>query len=178
MRPISVGLAACLVAAAAGCGTVTASSSASAAHSAASGARVAVSGSDRMPAGCHGPGPATTAVITLAGNQRTYCLRVGGRLSVYLRSAGSSSWLLPLASSDVLVPVAGGAGSLPRGVTAAWFAAVRPGQTLVTSVEPPCQIAFLLRKGDLQPAFPVPRVYPVRSCPPGHRFSVSVMVVR
>jgi hypothetical protein len=134
----------------------------------------------RRPSGCQGPAPAAAAtlVITLAGNGKTYCVRVGGRLSVELRSADASSWLPPLASSGALVPVPDGTNSLVKGLTAGSFSAVRPDQALVTSVRPPCEVKFPAGEGDLEPADPVPQSYPLRLCGPGHRFSASVIVVR
>jgi hypothetical protein len=33
-------------------------------------------------------------------------------------------------------------------------------------------------KSGLEPAFPLPRTYPLRFCGPGHRFSVSIIVLR
>jgi hypothetical protein len=86
--------------------------------------------------------------------------------------------LPPLVSSSALVPIPDGANSLVKGLTAGLFAAVRPGQALVTSVRPPCQVTVSAGKGDLQPADPVPAAYPLRFCPPGHRFSASIIVVR
>jgi hypothetical protein len=185
---MSAGLATCLVAAVTvGCGTVQAAQPGSAAHTTAPAAGTASSqpavptagpASARTPSGCRGAGPAVkTLVITLAGNEKTYCIRVGGKLSVYLRSADSRLWLRPLVSSSALVPAPNPAGTLARGVTGASFAAVRPGQAIVTSVRPPCQIA-ISAKGELEPAFPLPGTYPLRFCPPGHRFTASIIVVR
>jgi hypothetical protein len=189
MHRISAGLATCLVAAVTvGCGTVQAAQPGSATHTAAPatagttsgqpGAPTAGGASARTPSGCRGAGPAVkTLVITLAGNGKTFCVRAGGKLSVYLRSADSHLWLRPLASSSALVPKPNPAGTLARGVTGASFAAARPGQALVTSVRPPCQTT-IPAKGELEPAFPLPGTYPLRFCAPGHRFSASIIVVR
>ena len=157
MHRISAGLAACLVAAVtAGCGSVQAAPSA---HP------------GQRP-GCQGSGSA----ITQADNGKTFCARVGDKVSVLLRSSNSSRWLPPLASSSALQPTPNGAASLVQGVTGAWFTAVRPGRVLVSSVRPPCQVAVSAAKGDLEPADPVPKSYPLRFCPPGQRFSVSIVV--
>jgi hypothetical protein len=95
---------------------------------------------------------------------------------VDLRGTDADPWLRPLASGDALVPIpdAVTAGA----VTSASFAAVLPGQVTMTSVRPPCQVAIPSRKNELEPAFPLPRVYPLKSCPPGHRFSALVIVQR
>jgi hypothetical protein len=170
---MSAGLAACLGAAAiAGCGTVQA---ASPGHPGGhSGTPVGTPGGARLPAGCH----SAAAGITQADNGRTFCIRVGETVTVLLRSDNTSLWLQPLASSGVLEPVPGGEASLAKGVTGAWFSAVRPGRALVTSVRPPCQVAVSGHKGGLEPSDQVPKSYPLRFCAPGHRFSVSIVVAR
>jgi hypothetical protein len=192
------GLAACLVAAAAaGCGTVSQSGTPAAGTAAptgaarpatpATGAPAGTTGAPAgttgtsaagTPSGCQNRAPAAgTLTITLAGNQKTYCLRVGDRLRVYLRSTDSSQWLRPLANSTVLAPAPDPAGMLARGVTGAAFTAVRPGQALVTSVRPPCHVAIPLGKGGLEPSDPLPRAYPLQFCSPAHRFSAWLIVL-
>ena len=157
MHRISAGLAACLVAAlTVGCGSV----------------RAAPSAHPGQRPGCQGHAPA----ITQADNGKTFCVRVGDTVRVLLHSDKSSPWLRPLASSSALRPTPNGVASLVKGVTGAWYTAVRPGQVLVTSVRPPCQAAIAAGKGDLQPADPVPKSYLLRVCPPGQRFSVSIVV--
>jgi hypothetical protein len=171
MRRISAGLATCLVAAVTvGCGTVTASVSGHPGQR--SGAPAATPARARVPSGCQAEAPR----ITQADNAKTFCVRVGATVTVLLRSS-FSIWLQPLASSGALRPVLHGEASLVKGVTAALFAAVRPGQVLVTSVRPPCQVAISGEKGGLEPAEPVPTSYPLRFCPPGQRFSVAITVV-
>jgi hypothetical protein len=46
------------------------------------------------------------------------------------------------------------------------------------SVRPPCEVAIPASKPGLPPSDTVPRTYPLRFCAPGHRFSVSIVVVR
>lgn len=115
-------------------------------------------------------------MITLAGNGKTYCARVGDTLRVDLRGSGSSPWLRPLVSGDAVVPVPGAA--TVKGATSASFASVRPGRVIVTSVRPPCRVAVPSAKDELEPGFPLPKVYPLRFCAPGHRFSALVIVRR
>jgi len=133
------------------------------------------------PSGCQGSAQAASAgatvVITLAGNGKSYCVRVGDTLRVDLRTPGSGTWLRPLVSGSALAPANGAAPTPAPGITSASFAAMRPGQVIVTSVRPPCHIA-IGTKGGLEPASPLPRTYPLRFCTPGHRFSVSVIVLR
>jgi hypothetical protein len=153
----SAGLAACLVAAVTvGCGSVQAAPSA---HP------------GQRP-GCQGQPPA----ITQADNEKTFCARVGDTVAVLLHSDQSSRWLSPLASGSALQAAPNGAASLTVGETGGWFTAVRPGRVLVTSVRPPCQVAISGGKGGLEPADPVPKSYPLRFCPPGQRFTVSIIV--
>lgn len=194
MLRISAGLVICLAAAVAvGCGTVPAPHSGSGAHTAvpvktanrgtqpgASAAGPATAGSS---SGCQNPvsagtgePTATTLVITLAGNARTYCARVGDRLRVDLRGTDSDPWLRPLASGDALVPIPGAVTG--GAVTSASFAAVQQGRVIMTSVRPPCRVAVPSAKNELEPAFPLPKIYPFKSCPPGHRFSALVIVQR
>jgi hypothetical protein len=174
MHRISAGLATCLVAAViVGCGTVHAEQPGSPGPTKAPGTPAAASARARAAPGCQSAAP----LITQADNGKTYCVRVGDTVDVFLHSNDANLWLQPLASSSVLKPVPNGEASLVKGATGAWFAAVRPGQALVTSVRPPCQVMIPAGKGDLQPADQVPRTYPLRFCAPGHRFSVSIIVV-
>jgi len=157
----SSGVAACLLAAvAAGCGTVTASPS----------------GGGPTPTGvapsCQQP---ASGALTLASNGKTYCVRVGEHFVVYLRGTVSSPWLAPLASSNVIGRVPDGALSLVAGLTAGSFAGARPGRVLITSIRPPC--AVIIDKNEAQPKGSLPKTYPLRSCVPQRRFSVSIIVV-
>lgn len=115
--------------------------------------------------------------LTLASNGRTYCLRVGQHLSVYLRGTVASRWLVPRVSGNALVGAPNGALSLIAGVTGASFRAARPGRVLITSVRPPCQVA-IPAKNEAEPASSVPTTYPLRSCAPSRRFSVVIVVTR
>jgi hypothetical protein len=129
-------------------------------------------------AGCSSGVSAQGLMITLASNGKTYCVRAGAELNVYLRGTVSSMWLEPLASSNVLKPIPNGALSLPAGLTGGSFTAARPGQVLITSVRPPCQFDIpQWKEGGIEPADPLPKVYPLRFCVPERRFSVSIVVV-
>jgi hypothetical protein len=172
----SIVIAACLVAVAtAGCGAVPATGAG--AHPATSPGHTqepaSVPASTAPGSACQSPADDT---LTLASNGKTYCLRVGEHLDVYLRGTVARPWLEPLASSDVLVSVPNGVFSLVAGLTGASFAAARPGQVLITSIRSPCSAATI-SKNEAEPARPVPRVYPLGFCPPQGRFSVSITVV-
>ena len=191
MLRISAGLATCLVAVVAvGCGTAPAPHPDSGTHTAVpakarnqdtqpgvstTGPASARSSSDCQSSAPAGP-TAKTLVITLAGNAKTYCVRVGGTLRVDLRGTASNPWLRPLVSGNALVPLPGAVTA--KGITGVSFAAVQPGRVIMTSVRPPCQVAVPSAKGELEPAFPLPKAYPLRLCAPGHRFSALVIVRR
>jgi hypothetical protein len=192
MHVISAGVVVCMVAAAAvGCGSARASHPGSAADPAAPAvtenparnAGVAASGpaSTAAPSACQGPAsvePAgQTLLITLAGDEKTYCVRVGDTLQMDLRSTGAGLWLQPLVSGSAVVPIPGAARTLATGVTADSFTAVRPGHVIMTSVRPPCQFTVPRGKGDLEPAFPLPTASPLRDCTPSGRFSASIIVL-
>jgi hypothetical protein len=104
-------------------------------------------------------------------------MRVGQEVEVQLRGTMSSPWLPPLASSAVLHAVPNRAGSLIAGLTEGRFAGARAGQALITSIRPPCKGAIGSSKNELEPAFPLPRLYPLRACAPDSRFSVTLVVV-
>jgi len=159
----SSGLVACLLAAVtAGCGTATASSPAGGANA-----------STGVPSSCQHP---AGDVLTLASSGKTYCVKVGEKFDVYLRGTVASRWLVPLASSDAIRPVPNGALSLVAGLTGASFAGARPGQVFITSLRPPCAGA-ITQKNEAEPAFPLPKTYPLHACAPQRRFSVTVIVV-
>jgi hypothetical protein len=189
MNVRSSGMVICLLAVvAAGCGTVTASSpvggvqttTAHPAHPAGSATAASqspapgiVSASTGVPPGCQHP---AGDVLTLASNGKTYCIKVGQKFDVYLRGTVASRWLAPLASSDAIKPIPNGAFSLVAGLTGASFAGVRPGHVFITSLRPPCAGA-ITQKNEAEPAFPVPKTYPLHACAPQRRFSVTVIVV-
>ena len=119
-----------------------------------------------------------TIVITLAGNGKTYCVRAGDTLRVYLRARGTSQWQQPLVSGGGAVVTAPGAGTTPAGGTRGSFAAVRPGRVIMTSVLSPCQYTVPVWKNVVEPADPLPTAYAHRECPPDHRFSALILVLR
>jgi len=175
----SAGLGACLLAVMiAGCGTVSASAPGGGGHPTASAEHTQAPGTSTAGAGvgssCQRPADDT---LTLASNGRNYCVRIGEHLDVYLRGSLSRPWLMPLASSDVLVLVPNGGMSLPAGLIGESFAAARLGKVLITSIRRPCS-AVMMGKDEAQPSRSLPRVYPLGFCPPAGRFSVSVTVLR
>lgn len=192
MRGASAGVAACAAAAfAVGCGTSPMADPMHAAPAPTPARTVKPGRSDiaadgplgvRVRPGCQGAttaGPAGhTIVITLAGNGKRYCVRVGDLLRVFLRGTSTSPWLQPLVSGGGALVTAPGATTTPAGVTQGSFAAVRPGQAIMTSVLPPCQYTVLMRKNVFEPADPLPTTNIRRACPPDHRFTALIIVLR
>jgi hypothetical protein len=119
-----------------------------------------------------------TIVITLAGKGKRYCVQVGDTLRVLLRGGGTGQWLQPLVSGGGAVVTAPGATTTPAGVTQGLFAAARPGQAIMTSVLPPCQYTVPMPKNVFEPADPLPTTNIRRACPPDHRFSALIIVLR
>jgi hypothetical protein len=111
------------------------------------------------------PCPRASNTITRADSGKTYCVRVGERVTILLGSTRQDMWLVPLASGHVLKGAPNGAGSLIAGVTGAWYRAARPGRSVVTSVRPPCR-AVANSSGT---------AYPVKSCAPRDRFTVTII---
>ena len=106
-------------------------------------------------------------MVTLAGNSKIYCLRVGDTLRLALPAAGASPWQRPLITGTALKPVPGAGSAVTNGITVATYAAVGPGQVDLVSVRPPCQIAFAPQKGDAQSRSRTVKLSPGRSCSPG-----------
>jgi hypothetical protein len=175
-RAIPVVAAAAFVAA--GCGSAPASHSGAGAPGTATPASARTPGTGTPAASPPPPGTGATMTITLAANQKTYTIRVGDRLRVYLRGTSAQRWLTPLASGIAVAPVPDPAGTLQIGVTSGSFAAVRPGRAVVTSVRPPCRITIPQGKNELEPAFPLHKSYPVQDCAPGRRFTAWINVLR
>ena len=143
MHRVSAALACLTVAVSAGCGTAQATATGPAAP----------------------PCPRANNMITQADSGKTYCVRVGDRVTIFMHSTQKDLWRVPLASGNVLKGVPNGAASLIAGATGAWYKAVKPGRSVVTSVRPPCRaVANAARTA-----------YPVRSCAVKDRFTVTIV---
>ncbi len=106
-----------------------------------------------------------TSVLSNTDSGKTFCIRVGDQVGVILHSTQKDLWLVPLASDSVLRAVPNGMLSLVVGATGVFYRADRPGRAVVTSVRPPCQAA----------ANPAGTSYPVGSCTPDDRFTVTII---
>lgn len=105
-----------------------------------------------------------TSIITQADSGKTYCARVGDRVTIILKSTEKDLWLRPVDTSNVLEPAPNGIFSLVAGATGAFYRVAGRGRAVVTSIRPPCRAAT-------SGAAP----YPVRSCAPGNRFTVTIV---
>ena len=143
MHRISAALAGLAVVVSAGCGTAQATATGPAAP----------------------PCPRANNMITQADSGKTYCVRVGDQVTIFMHSTQKDLWREPLASGNVLKAVPNGAGSLVEGATAIWYKAVKPGRSVVTSVRPPCRAV----------ANAAGTAYPVRSCAVKDRFTVTII---
>jgi hypothetical protein len=188
LHRLSAGLMTCLVAAAAvGCGEVSASHPASAPHTGAAASATpskqpgtaSASPGTGAPSACPGGALAApagdTLTITLAGNKKTYCVRVGEQVRLQLTGTDSDPWLQPTVSGNALAAMPGAGSASAKKITGASYAAVRPGRVTVTAVRPPCGVAVPYGKGN-QPR--LPETSPGRFCPSGHMFSASIIVLR
>ncbi len=91
-------------------------------------------------------GPDVAGSLAQTDSGGTFCLHLGQSLDVFLSvplpEADTGRWT-PVRASDgaVLHVVPSGALTLPRGVTAAIFAATQAGTSELTSTRPPCAAA-------------------------------------
>jgi hypothetical protein len=111
------------------------------------------------------PCPRANNVITQADSGKTYCVRVGDQVTVILHSTQKDRWKVPLASGHVLTGAPNGMGSLVAGATGAFYKAIKPGRSVVTSVRPPCRAV----------ANSAGTSYPVRSCAVKDRVIVTII---
>jgi hypothetical protein len=188
MIRITMWLAACLVAVVTvGCGTVTASqpgggtrTTASFEHATASATAgrpsqvsSAVTAGTGVPAACRRLA-GKSLLFTLASNRKTICVRVGTQMDVYLQGTRSQPWQSLVTTGHALTGIPNGTFSLPVGVTAASYAAVRSGESLIVSIRLPCRAPV---KNGVEPAFPLPGPYPSRLCAPDRVFVIAITVV-
>ena len=177
MHRLSARMAICLVTAvtagcATGCAEAAASHSGTVSHTSAAASSAAAPGCP----GSASAGPVgKTLTITLAGNDKTYCVHVGDKLLLSLRGTDVNPWQPPLVSGSALTPIQGGVPAPADGIAAS-YAAVRPGEAGVTSVRPPCHVAFPPMKDDL-PLGSVPKLHPIRDCQQGYLFTASIIVL-
>jgi hypothetical protein len=111
----------------------------------------AASGSSGSPAPPSGPpaaaacGSATptapphrTLTLSAGDNGRSFCIRPGTGVLVYLRGTPTLKWAALKSSSSAMVPTANGHLALVLGVTGGYFVASHPGVAAITSRRNAC----------------------------------------
>jgi hypothetical protein len=83
-------------------------------------------------------GPGRTLTLGSADNRRSFCVKRGTGVLIFLRGTAADRWSEPKSSSAVLVPSANGRLTLALGVTGGFFVAARPGSAVITSARSRC----------------------------------------
>jgi len=83
-------------------------------------------------------GPGRTLTLSMTDSSRSFCVRRGTGVLIYLRGTATHKWGPLKSSSAVLVPSANGHLSLALGVTGGYFVAARPGSAVITSARSRC----------------------------------------
>jgi hypothetical protein len=81
-------------------------------------------------------------VLTLGAGDtgRSFCVKPGTGVLVYLRGTPELKWAALKSSSESLVPRANGHLALALGVTGGYFVAAQPGVAAITSSRSPCHL--------------------------------------
>jgi len=82
--------------------------------------------------------PNRTLTLGTGDNGRSFCIRPGIGVLVYLRGTPQLKWDALKSSSAVMVPKANGHLALALGVTGGYFVAAHPGEAAITSTRNPC----------------------------------------
>ena len=112
----------------------------------------AASGSPGSPAPSSGPpaaaacGAATptapprrTLTLSTGDNGRSFCIRPGIGVLIYLKGTPHLKWDALKSSSAAMAPAANGHLALAVGVTGGYFVAAHPGVAAITSTRSPCR---------------------------------------
>jgi hypothetical protein len=145
MRSVSVLAAAVIIGASAltvACGPQPPPASGPAA-STASATSSATSPAASAPAAACGPasavlGPGRTLTLTDTDNSRSFCVRRGTGVLIYLHGSATARWGTLRSSSAALVPSANGHLMLALGVTGGYFIAAQRGSAVISSARPRC----------------------------------------
>ncbi len=82
--------------------------------------------------------PSRTLTLSAGDNGRSFCIRPGIGVLVYLRGTPKLKWDALKSSSAAMVPRANGHLALALGVTGGYFVAAHPGVAAITSTRSPC----------------------------------------
>ena len=82
--------------------------------------------------------PNRTITLSAGDNGRSFCIRPGIGVLVYLMGTPKLKWDALKSSSAAMVPQANGHLALALGVTGGYFVAAHPGVAAITSTRSPC----------------------------------------
>jgi hypothetical protein len=113
-------------------------------------------------------GPGRTLTLGTTDNRRSYCVKRGTGVLIFLRGTATDKWSELTSSSAALKPSANGRLTLALGVTGGFFVAARPGTAVITSARSGCG------PSSSPPTTPVPSGQ--ASCGPAGLFRVTITV--
>ena len=82
--------------------------------------------------------PHRTLTLSTGDNGRSFCIRPGIGVLVYLMGTPKLKWAALKSSSAAMMPTANGHLALTVGVTGGYFVAAHPGVAAITSTRSPC----------------------------------------
>jgi hypothetical protein len=98
----------------------------------------AAGGSGAGGYGCTGTLLHGQVTLTEADNGRPVCVATGTTVEIYLHAQAGQQWSKPVPDKPILQPTETGKGMLQRGVSAGFYLAAQPGQTVVSAQLVPC----------------------------------------
>ncbi len=113
-------------------------------------------------------GPSRILTLSDTDNSRSFCVRRGTGVLIYLHGTATHRWGPLKSSSAVLVPSANGHLMLALGVTGGYFVAAQPGSAVITSARSRCGPAAALPSA--------PTASGKASCGPVEVFRVTIVV--
>jgi hypothetical protein len=84
-------------------------------------------------------GPGRTLTLGSADNRRSFCVKRGTGVLIFLHGTATDMWSEPKSSSAALVPSANGRLTLALGVTGGFFVAARSGSAVISSARSRCE---------------------------------------
>jgi hypothetical protein len=84
-------------------------------------------------------GPGRTLTLNTTDSSRSFCVRRGTGVLIYLRGTETARWGPLKSSSAALVPSANGHLALALGVTGGYFVAAQPGSAVISSARSRCE---------------------------------------
>jgi len=113
-------------------------------------------------------GPGRTLTLGSADNRRSFCVKRGTGVLIFLHGTATARWSPLKSSSAALVPSANGHLMLALGVTGGFFVAARSGSAVISSARSRCGSSAVPPTGPATPG--------KASCGPAELFRVTVRV--